>query len=243
MTICGIYKLEFDGTDKVYIGQSADIVRRFKEHLYNLATGIASAKLQNGFKQYGIPKLTILSECTSEELEEQEQESIEIYNSVNNGFNSIHITDRVVGLQGYNHGSCIHTEKELVAILTYLVNYPNFSYKEISSILQVSINTVAQIAGLRSHIWLKDKYPEMYSILVNLKNTRNKINGILEDKRSNGSKGKVYKVISPDNTIHSVSNIRAFCRDNNLHNGCVTEVLSGKRKTHKGWRLCPEELV
>lgn len=34
MTKVGIYKLNFRGTDQVYIGQSIDVDRRYKQHLY-----------------------------------------------------------------------------------------------------------------------------------------------------------------------------------------------------------------
>lgn len=242
--ICGIYKLIFTGTTKVYIGQSNDIYRRYKEHIYNLVSNRASSKLQEAYKLFGVPELYVLSECSVKELEEQEQECIEIYNSINDGFNSIHITDRVVGLQGTYHGSCTHSKEDIVSILVHLVNNTEYSYKALAEKLKVSFNTVAQIASLKSHLWLKLEYPELYSKLVSMKGTRCKINSGITDSRSiMATTGKCKRVISPNNTVYEISNIRAFCREHNLHNGSFTEVLSGKRKSHKGWKICPEELV
>ena len=43
--------------------------------------------------------------------------------------------------------------------------------------------------------------------------------------------------MSPDFIIHTVVNLRQFCRSQNLNNGSMCEVASGNRKTHKGWRL------
>lgn len=242
MKSCGIYKLVFKNTDKVYIGQSLNIQRRYSEHLYSLLHKTASGKLKEAHNLFGLPDLEILSECSLEELDIQEQECIEIYDSIENGFNSIHKTDRIVGLQGHNHGSCIHSKEELIAIMINLIEYPDLSYKQISKKLNVSFNTVAQIAGLRSHSWLNNDYPEIYAKLVNLKNTRNRIGSNTQDKRSClATTGKIYKLLSPKKEVYSITNVRAFCRDNNLHNGCIFEVLSGKRYTHKGWSLCPDE--
>ncbi len=36
---CGIYKLGFNGTDLVYIGQSENIESRYGSHIFNMARG------------------------------------------------------------------------------------------------------------------------------------------------------------------------------------------------------------
>jgi hypothetical protein len=58
----------------------------------------------------------------------------------------------------------------------------------------------------------------------------------------NKQKKKSFKIISPDGTIHESVGIGQFCRDNQLTVSKLSEVISGKRKHHKGWRLyTPEE--
>ena len=65
MTI-GIYKLIFSDVD-TYIGQSIDIEKRFKQHIYNFKNNLASIKLSEAYKVYGIPILEIIEIAKSAE--------------------------------------------------------------------------------------------------------------------------------------------------------------------------------
>ena len=47
--------------------------------------------------------------------------------------------------------------------------------------------------------------------------------------------GKQYKLISPNGEEVDVSNLAKFCRDNDLGRGNMASVVTGKRRTHKGW--------
>lgn len=44
-------------------------------------------------------------------------------------------------------------------------------------------------------------------------------------------------LLSPDGIKHDVFNVRKFCREHNLNPPSIFEVLSGKRKSHKGWTI------
>lgn len=46
---------------------------------------------------------------------------------------------------------------------------------------------------------------------------------------------KYYEFLSPNGMYICVYNLHKFCRINNLHTGHMSEVHSGKRKTHKSW--------
>lgn len=51
---CGIYRISQIGTDRVYVGQSVDLVQRRGDHFKTLRKGKhASRYLQNAFKKYG----------------------------------------------------------------------------------------------------------------------------------------------------------------------------------------------
>lgn len=45
-----------------------------------------------------------------------------------------------------------------------------------------------------------------------------------------------YKLISPENEVIVTKNIRQFCRDRNLNNGAMYQVLKGTVNHHKHWR-------
>lgn len=52
------------------------------------------------------------------------------------------------------------------------------------------------------------------------------------------SQGKLCKLISPKGEIVNVKNLTRFARDNDLQQSHITNVSNGKRKSHKGWKLC-----
>jgi hypothetical protein len=70
--IIGIYKITCLNTNKIYIGQSIDINKRFKTY-QNLACK-GQVKLYNSFKKYGIEnhKFEIIEECLLEDMDEKE---------------------------------------------------------------------------------------------------------------------------------------------------------------------------
>jgi len=57
----------------------------------------------------------------------------------------------------------------------------------------------------------------------------------LPKQRITSNRAKSFAVMSPDNEIFIVDNMRAFCREHNLNSGTMSEVALGNRKQHKGW--------
>lgn len=72
MTNCGIYKLEFVGTLKVYVGKSLNIKKRYISHLSDMRCGSSSKKLLEAFRTYGEPTLSVLEYCHNENLSSRE---------------------------------------------------------------------------------------------------------------------------------------------------------------------------
>jgi hypothetical protein len=54
---------------------------------------------------------------------------------------------------------------------------------------------------------------------------------ILSEKNS-----KEYKLISPEGEVINVKNLTKFAKENNLSIGCLHQVVSGRNKSHKGWK-------
>lgn len=84
--IC-IYKIK-SPSGKVYIGQTIDWNRRFREYKQRL--GKSQTKLYRSFLKYGYINHTfeVLIECEIEKLDFYECYYIDLYDSVNNGLNS-----------------------------------------------------------------------------------------------------------------------------------------------------------
>lgn len=47
---------------------------------------------------------------------------------------------------------------------------------------------------------------------------------------------KEYKLISPEGSIVKIKNLTKFAKDNNLSIGCLHQVVSGRNKSHRGWK-------
>ena len=90
--VTGIYKITNQITGEVYIGQAVNVQKRFSEHA-KCGLGIdtpAGNKLYAAMKEYGLDAFSweLLEECKSELLNEKERKYIELYDSVNYGYNS-----------------------------------------------------------------------------------------------------------------------------------------------------------
>jgi group I intron endonuclease len=229
MTI-GIYLLKFNGTNKVYVGQSLRIEERLTKHKYNLANNIASIKLQQAYLLYGVPYLEVLLECTLEDnLDMLENEAIEIFNSVNNGFN---INSKAggggTGLQGDAHPNSKYSKETILTVFKNLLL--DIPFKDIAKTTGVEISTIRDISKGKSHKWLASLYSEDYECLLSLKHNRS----------INTAKHKNIKypiILSPNNTAYTISNLSEFARQHDLNKSHLCGVLNKVRKTHKGWKL------
>lgn len=223
MTI-GIYKLNFTGTDKTYVGQSINIERRFKEHIVSLKKGFANCKLLNAFIHYGTPTIEILCECSALELNKLEDEAIEIFNSVDNGFNLLF--NATTAVHGEKNPNSKYSNEEIICVFNLLLD-PKIPFKEISKITGVHYNTIAQIAALNTHNWLQEKFPQKYIALIKAKNMRQKGMHVL------------YPLIKdPSKVVYSItSSITTFAKEHNLGISGLSKLLKGKGITHRGWTL------
>lgn len=229
----GIYILRFRGTDKVYIGQSINIENRFAAHCSKLRRGIGHKKLQIAYGLYGEPQLEVLMECLEEELDTLENEAIDIFNSVDYGFNICATAGGGCKLLGEDAGNSKYSNESIEQSFLLLVNKSGLTTPQISEITKVSKDTIYAISSGKVHLWLKDKYPIEYSILVSNKPTSRFGKGKTLKER-----GITYpKIISPEGIKYQVDNTSTFAKEHKLNNGHLVQVLKGQEKQHKGWRL------
>ena len=90
----GIYKIT-NPKGRVYIGQSINIERRFKEYKNNLAKG--QLLLNRSFLKYGIYRhiFEIILECEKENLNNLERYFQILFNCVKNGLNCILTNEKI----------------------------------------------------------------------------------------------------------------------------------------------------
>lgn len=228
---CGIYKLIFKGTNKVYIGQSDNIERRFVQHLNNAKNSTWPRKLQEAYNNFGAPSLEILLDCEISELNYLENLAINLYDSFNNGFNGVEFANTMPNLVGELNGSSIYSNEDIIKVAEFLQN-PKLCLLEISKLTNVSYDMIRMIATCQKHTWISNARPDLWQGIVHLKGTRRSYAKCAE------SLGIVYpQIIDTQGNIYSVKNIRAFAREHNLNPGHLHSLLNNRSKTHKGWKL------
>lgn len=209
MTI-GIYCLRFVGTDKVYIGQcSTDIEKiRYRQHLATFKNGKAAKKLLSAYLEFGIPTIEVLCECTIDELDRAEEEAIEIFDSVINGFNTLtSATDSPNTGVGALSSNSKYTNDQILEVFYKLVNTPEKSTSTIYKETGVSIFVINDISNLRSHAWLKEAYPEKYLILENTNRSKNSGNyNSYKGADNSNSKYSSEQIIEAFNLLVSTCN-------------------------------------
>lgn len=85
-----IYCLHWKQPDKYYVGKTSSLKRRSKEHLDLLVEGTHyNSKLQEAYNSFGMPDISVLETCETEEVFSRESHWITKLNSVNNGYNLI----------------------------------------------------------------------------------------------------------------------------------------------------------
>jgi hypothetical protein len=221
---CGIYKLNFNNTNKVYIGQSIDIENRFVKHKSAFNRNVATPKLQQAYNNYGMPTLEVIISCDISELNNTEKEAIEIFDSVNNGFNTLYESGNPV-LFGDKAGGSKYTNEQYISVLRLLVSSnPTLSKREIQEITGISLYTIRHIAALESHTWLKQLCPDEYIELERIKTQKKYYRG-----------NQYPKLISPEGIVYEVTHVTNFAKEHGLLQPKVTEVLKGTRNHHKGW--------
>lgn len=226
----GIYLLEFNNTDKVYIGQSKDLDTRARTHFTKLKNGKSSEKLLTAFKLYGMPKFKIILECSIDELDSNELAAIEVYDSINNGFNTVLGTGYRSELCGENAGNAKYTNDNIELAFNLLID--GYLHSDITNITGISRGALSDISSGKSHRWLKDKFPEKYNKLEELMHSRRFL------RRTAEAQNKVYPpIVSPEGTVYNVKSIRGFAREHGLNYSSLGRVLRRQAKEHKGWKL------
>ena len=103
----GIYKI-ISPSNKVYIGQSIDIERRFRH--YKRLSCKDQVKIYNSFLKYGVNAhiFEVLELCDTEELNNRERHYQDLYDSVANGLNLLYVKS-----EHFNGGHSEESKKKI----------------------------------------------------------------------------------------------------------------------------------
>ena len=229
----GIYALFWEEQDLIYIGQSRDLYTRIRRHFSELKKiGHTNEKLQNAYNKYGKPAVYIVQECVESELEKLERLYISEFDSVNNGLNKTKGSGSVSGVE---HGSSKYSKIKILKVFSLLIK-TNKSLIEIANRAKVTYDLVITIKNNKGHFWLKDKWPELYSMLSN----NDRIRTYASLKTTN------VTLVSPEGCVYPDVNISDFVesnlslfknKDKRLICNGLYKVTSGIRSSYLGWKI------
>lgn len=153
--MCGIYKIENNLNHHIYIGQSVNILDRWRHHktrAFNKSDTSYNSSLYKAFRKYGLENFSfqIVEECDRNSLNEREKFWIKYYDAYDNGYNET---------EGGNSGSFQKISLEILKeIKNDLKNTSLYNYK-IGQKYGVSENLVSGINT--GYYWYMDneEYP------------------------------------------------------------------------------------
>ena len=233
MTI-GIYALYWEEQDLVYVGQSQNIEVRFNEHLYLMKRNKhTNYKVQNAYASHGEPNLVILEVCSILDTNRLEIFWTNELDALNPSTGLCIIEAGAVGW-GTNSNSSKYSRIQILKTFSLLYKSQH-TIKDICTRTKVPKSTIQDIFSQRTHLWLKDSYPERYAEMI--------LRGRL---LSNISKklGVLPRIVSPEGNIYEIQSITEFCKSIEIDNLCLTSkvrgfarIIDGTRKQYKGWKL------
>lgn len=142
----GIYKIENKINGKIYVGQSVNIKRRWKEHRVRAFSKAVSnhqyeCPLYRAIRKYGLDNFcfSVLEECNQEELNKKEKYYIKLYNTLDENFGYNLVDDDYV-----KTGTQKITSEQLLQIVELLKN-STLTQKEIAQQFNVAESTICQI--------------------------------------------------------------------------------------------------
>lgn len=244
--IGSIYSIYWWDLDIVYVGQtSLKLDYRIRQHVSSLVKGTHyNSKVQEAYNLSKNYTILLLEKCSLNSLDATEMSWISELDATN----PIKGANKTFGGgsagKGLQHARSKYSKSTVLKIFILLLK--NYSVIEIVSRLKLSTNGIVySIKNGWSHRWLKEEYPDKYSVLESK-----------EFKISHRAKGdKIQKYSSkprPDfiddegNIYSGVSNLTDFCRNHpklsknyQSNASALAAVLqnNGKNYSIKGFKL------
>lgn len=237
MDITGIYALFWPISNMVYVGQSQKINIRFRDHLSSLKRkDHANPKVQYQYSKYGTPELVILEECSITNLYDREVFWTNEFDALNFGLN---IVEPGPAGWGVNSSQSKYNKAQVLKVFSLLTT-TNLANIDIANKIKVSLRLVECIRGGYSHTWLKDKYPDRYTILY----TKPKVKNTAARK-----KGSSIRLINIETgQIHEVESVvdftKSICKvENSAFASGIRRLIRKEQHSYKDWALeCNKDL-
>lgn len=249
-----------------YVGQSFDTTKRIKRHFYELKLGIhKNLKLQRFFNKYGKASLIAyqLMECIKSELDFWEKYWIKNLNTIEYGFNIVEggkcsVRKKACTLQNIFTGQRItfpsckefaeaHDLNEHGVVYVLLGKNktvgdwfnPKNKWKPVKYIIVSPENIQHEVLNFRIiDFCKKHRIKDTINFRQVLRKKRKSSHGWRLLNTNLARKGKKFIIKNSYGSIFEGNNIAEFARNHNINKNALQRVISGERKSCKGWILC-----
>ena len=229
MNIYTIYKATNKINNKCYIGFTNNLNLRKLDHKHSSITKKLNNCFYNAINKYGWDnfewEILYQSKDRNYTLSIMEPHFIREYNSYihfqdSNGYNM------TLGGECSNNSSKISKEKIASSKrkTRYYINEHNQVF-EVKNLSEFCVQHELSFYAM-ADIWLDKQISHK-----GWKKYQGKYQNYIPNL------GKKYKLISPDNKILEIKNLKNFCKNNNLNYNCIQKVVDKTTKNSKGWRL------
>lgn len=216
-----IYVITCLPNGKIYVGQTINAQRRWREHSQRLNGNRHGNKhLQDTWRHYGAAAFTfkVLEFTERQCLTEREQYWLDRLRPFGDrGFNVNPIAELPPSTKG----------KKLSAEARYNMGMAQKGRKKSPEhIEKIRIAITGKVLGQRS----PENRARISAGLTGIRKSPEHVEKMAATKR------KAYILIAPDNYELSIVGLRRFCRDHDLDESALIRVAQGKQRTHKGWK-------
>ncbi len=225
----GVYRIKNIKTQRVYIGSTIDIFKRWPSHRSQLANNTHdNSKLQNSYNKWGkdvfryklIKKLP--NTISVEILLLWEQKFIDKYQSAIRG-------------KGYNicpvAGSCLGRKRKKSSIKK-MVETMQKNPRHLTAQQKLHLSNIFK--GKKISKETKEKIKLNWRPSKDLIQRGKNISIAKLDNRPN--KGKSYQVINPQGELVTIQNLKLFCEENQLTTSGFQKLFQGKRKQYRKFK-------
>ena len=230
--VTGIYGLRNKINGKWYVGQSVDIYKRWKS--YRILKCKSQPKLYRTLKKYGYDTFekVVIEECDSVEwiLDYREMYWIRHLNSVKNGYN-------------VSHGGSTNTNRGLImstSTKSILSRKSTLQWRRQRRDPRRMQQIVKKLSSAQKLAWqsvsAKTNHETAMRKVWNTESHREKmIDSYLRKPK--------HTFVRQDGVTFTGTRYEFLQAFSELHDGCISSILTGHRKSHKGWRVVTEQLV
>jgi len=244
----GIYVISNTKNGKVYIGKTAyGFAVRWQDHKLRLNGDYHTNRhLQAAWNKYGAKsfKFLVLEYCAIELLDQREKHHIAIYKARGLAYNMTDGGDGVLGrIQTPETRAKISISRKGKGAVS---SEQRAKLSALRKGQKANAETCAKISAANKGRKLTPEHRAKISTANKRKNQTSEHRAKLSILAKNRSPehriklanalSKVWIVISPNDESTTITNLEAFCRENNLSRGSMCKVADGNQRSHKGWK-------